>query len=134
MPKFIDPSSNWFYVSIVILIIVLFPVLKLLLWKLFSFDKKIEKILEQKKSSEVRLGKISETLAPFLDDFPVDPQKIGTSTVFLGQPIDYIHFDPDEGIYFIEVKSGNAKLNQNQKKIKELVKEGKIYWKELSIK
>jgi len=40
-------------------------------------------------------------------------------------PIDYIHFGTDK-ITFIEIKSGNARLNESQKNIKRLVTEKKI--------
>ena len=67
------------------------------------------KVVSQKKSSEVRLGGIAETLAPFLDQFEFDPE----NCTFLGKPIDYISFADDE-ITFIEVKSGNSQLNSKQ--------------------
>lgn len=92
-----------------------------------------QKLLTQKKSSEVRTGKVAEVMAPFLDSFPVDVKKAGTSTVFLGQPIDYIHFDPEAGITFIEIKSGNADLTIDQKKIKKTIEAGKVFWKQVQI-
>ena len=52
----------------------------------------INKILSQKKSSEVRLGQISEHFAPLLKDFPYDTK----NARFLGSPIDLIVFDIDE--------------------------------------
>lgn len=79
------------------------------------------KLLSQKKSSEVRLGFIAEKLAPFLDDFKWH----GGSLEFLGKPIDYVHFGDDQ-ITFIEVKSGKSRLNANQRKVKKLVKDGKV--------
>ena len=88
-----------------------------------------KKITSQKKSSEVRLGLIAETLAPFLDQFDFNPEQCS----FLGKPIDYISFG-DKEIAFIEIKSGNAKLNQNQKRIKKQVEDKKIIWKEVRIK
>lgn len=101
---------------------------KPLFWWLFSFDARIAAILSQKKSSEVRTGKIAESLAPILEDFPVDVKKDGTSTVFLGQPIDFIHFDPAEGITFIEVKSGGARLSESQQRLKKLIEDGQVRW------
>ena len=86
-------------------------------------------LLSQKKSSEVRLGQISEQLAPFLDQFPFDPKKVQ----FLGNPIDYIYFGENE-IAIIEVKSGNARLSKKQRQIKKLVLGGKVRWKEIRIK
>lgn len=88
-----------------------------------------KKVLSQKKSGEVRLGHIAETLAPFLDQFEFDPEKCS----FMGKPIDYISFGDDE-ITFIEVKSGNAQLNQRQRQIKKLVEQKAISWKEVRIK
>lgn len=112
----------------------LLPLIKFIAWRLFRFDRNVQKILTQKKSSEVKLGKIAETLSPILEDFPVDVQKPGTSTVYVGQPLDFIHFDPEEGVTFIEVKSGDAKLNPNQKRLKNLIEEGRVYWAQLQVK
>jgi len=86
-------------------------------------------LLSQKKSSEVRLGQISEQLAPFLSNFPYDPKKVQ----FLGNPIDYIYFGEDE-VVIIEVKSGNARLSKKQRQIKKLILEGEVKWKEIRIK
>ena len=99
-----------------------------------SLKDSYQSLLSQKKSSEVRTGKVAEVLAPFIDSFPVDVKKPGTSTVFLGQPIDYIHFNPEEGITFIEVKSGNSDLSTDQRKIKKTIESGKVFWKQVQIK
>ena len=88
-----------------------------------------KKVTSQKKSSEVRLGHIAETLAPFLDQFDFDPE----NCTFLGKPIDYISFGDDE-ITFIEVKSGNSQLNKKQRHIRDLVKSKFVSWKEVRIK
>ena len=88
-----------------------------------------KKVVSQKKSSEVRLGHIAETLAPFLDQFDFDPE----NCTFLGKPIDYISFDDDE-ITFIEVKSGNSQLNSKQRHIRDQIKAGLVSWKEIRIK
>lgn len=88
-----------------------------------------KKIVSQKKSSEVRLGNIAETLAPFLDQFDFDPE----TCTFLGKPIDYISFGEEE-ITLIEVKSGNSQLNSKQRHIRDLVKNKLISWKEIRIK
>ena len=87
-----------------------------------------KKILSQKKSSEVRLGHIAETLAPFLDQFDFEPEQC----TFLGQPIDYISFGDDE-ITFVEIKSGNSQLNKKQRHIRDLVKSKFVNWKEIRI-
>ena len=107
-----------------------------LITKQQELEKKLEeetlarkKVLSQKKSGEVRLGHIAETLAPFLDQFDFEPERCS----FLGQPIDYISFGDDE-ITFIEVKSGNSQLSQKQRHIRDLVKAKLVSWKEVRIK
>lgn len=87
-------------------------------------DKNI-KILSQKKSSEVRLGQIGESLVPFLSKCPYDPKLMS----FLGNPIDFIVFDYDQGeIIFLEVKTGKSQLSKRQKLIKNIIKTGKVYY------
>lgn len=104
--------------------------------QLFDSEEKLKqeteqrkKVLSQKKSGEVRLGHIAETLAPFLDQFDFDPE----NCCFMGRPIDYISFGDDE-ITFIEVKSGNAQLSAKQRHIRDLVNQKLISWKEVRIK
>tara|TARA_R110000824_G_scaffold294967_1_gene483359 strand:- start:1016 stop:1606 length:591 start_codon:yes stop_codon:yes gene_type:complete len=87
-----------------------------------------KKTLSQKKSSEVRLGNIAETLAPFLDQFDFDPE----NCIFLGRPIDYISFE-DEVVTLIEVKSGKSQLNSKQRHIRDLIKNKQVAWKEIRI-
>ena len=87
-----------------------------------------KKLLGQKKSSEIRTGQIAETLAPFLDTFPYNPKQAH----FLGNPIDYIVFADNE-VAFVEIKSGKSRLTQGQQHIRNLIKAGKVVWKELRI-
>lgn len=82
---------------------------------------KYNKLLSQKKSSEVRLGRIGENLAPFVDEWPWNPNNFR----FIGNPVDGINFD-ETGITFVEIKTGKARLTASQKLAKRLVKEGKV--------
>lgn len=87
-------------------------------------------ILSQKKSSETRLGQMTEHIVPFLDAFPYDPK----NSHFLGQPIDFVVFDYDDGkIVFVEVKTGNAKESPRQKLIKNIIKSGRVYYESLRV-
>jgi predicted Holliday junction resolvase-like endonuclease len=97
--------------------------------KLLELTEEKRKVTSQKKSSEVRLGHIAETLAPFLDQFDFDPE----TCVFLGKPIDYISFGDDE-ITFIEIKSGKSQLNTKQRYIGDQIKSKLVSWKEVRIK
>lgn len=84
-------------------------------------QQQYDKLFHQKKSSEVRTGKIAEQMAPFLKDYPLD-SKTGR---FLGDPIDFVHFEEDK-VTFVEVKSGKAQLNKKQRQIRDLINEGKV--------
>lgn len=84
-------------------------------------QEKYDKELHFRKSSEVRLGKIGENLAPFLNGWPWKPRQFR----FLGNPVDGIQFNDDE-IIFVEIKTGKAKLSKGQKNTKELIKAGKV--------
>lgn len=96
--------------------------------EIFLLDEKNIRILSQKKSSEVRLGQISEQLVPFLTVFKHDPKRAH----FIGQPIDYVVFE-DDAVTFVEVKSGGAQLTSTQKLIKKLVQDGKVRWEEIRV-
>ena len=76
-----------------------------------------------RKSSEVRLGKIAENLAPFTDGWPYDPNNF----IFLGREVDGIQLNDDE-IVFIEIKTGKSRLSKSQKRIQQIIKEGKVHF------
>jgi len=86
-----------------------------------KFKTEYEKTLFHRKSSEVRLGKIGENLAPFVEGWPWDPKNFR----FLGNPIDGIQFNKD-GLVFVEIKTGGARLSRSQKDFRDLIKAGKV--------
>jgi len=86
------------------------------------------------RSRAVLGGQFSEQLAPFLPDFKYLP----TECKFLGKPIDFICFNGlDEKnvgeIVFVEVKSGKAALNAQERAVKETVEKKRIRWEEYRI-
>ena len=113
---------------VTLIISVLFLGIAWLSVKLYKYNRKnAELILRnnqlvyQKKSSEVRLGKTVENVAPFFDKWPYDSGNFR----FLGNPIDGISFNDDE-IVFVEIKTGMSRLSKNQTKVKSLIKDGKV--------
>jgi predicted Holliday junction resolvase-like endonuclease len=86
------------------------------------------------KSRAVLGGQFSEQLAPYLPNF----QYLPTECKFLGKPIDFIVFKGmdekkiDE-IVFVEVKSGNSKLNAHEKNLKDTINKKRIKWVEYRI-
>lgn len=89
--------------------------------KLRVNEANYDKLLGQKKSSEVRTGKIAEQIAPFLEDYPLNPR----TARFIGDPIDFVHFDEDK-VTFVEVKSGKSQLSKKQRGIRDMIKDGKV--------
>lgn len=90
------------------------------------------KMNSQKKSGEVLLGNISEVLAPFLKDFPIEEEEVKNLN-FLGMPIDFVYFGEDE-VKFIEVKSGNSRLSKKQTRIKKNIQEGRVKFEIFRVK
>ena len=51
----------------------------------------------------------------------------------LGWPIDFIGIKNNDRVDFIEVKSGNAVLTDEEKHIKNLVTQGRVYFRQIKI-
>lgn len=90
-----------------------------------------------KRSRSVLGGQITEQLAPLLPDFPARYDEVK----FLGKPVDFIAFkglESDSGesgenekchvdeVLFIEVKTGESKLSEREKAIKNAVENGRV--------
>jgi predicted Holliday junction resolvase-like endonuclease len=84
------------------------------------------------QSRAVLGGKFTEQMVPYFPGFHYDP----TEVRFIGSPIDMIVFpglakgDPEE-IVILEVKTGNAQLTPQQKKIRQLIEDGMVRWDEI---
>jgi predicted Holliday junction resolvase-like endonuclease len=79
-------------------------------------------------------GQFSEQLAPYLPNFPFKP----TEVAFLGKPIDFIAFEgmdekKIEHITFVEIKSGDARMNAQQRHLKEAIEKGHVSFIEYRI-
>lgn len=120
-------ETYWIFI-VIIIILIIGTIIVFQNRKIKKLTQDYAKLMSQKKSSEVRLGQISEQLAPFLDGFSYDTK----NTKFLGQPIDLISFENDR-VVFIEVKTGNSQLSQKQKHIKELIQNKQVFWEEFRL-
>ena len=70
-------------------------------------------------------GRITEQWFPLTDGFPYDSQGFR----FIGSPIDGIQFAEDR-IIFCEFKVNRSELSESQKRIRELVRQGRVEWQE----
>ena len=93
------------------------------------------------RSRYVIKGKIAEHMIPMYKEvFKHDP----SDARFIGAPIDYLIFDgytavkdgnSDEPITVVlaDIKTGNAKLNRTERKIKEAVEQGRVRWETIRL-
>ena len=82
----------------------------------------------RRTAQAVNLGKIVEKIVPSFPSFSYEPGDCRA----LFQPIDYLVFsglakhDQVEAIFFVDVKSGNARLSFAQRGIKQAVESGAV--------
>jgi len=130
-------------ISLILLAIIIYLLYKNLEWKL-KFEEKVKKYIEEKeeeirrdaieRSSRILSARALEKLVPFLKNFNHSPHDVR----WLGDPIDLIVFDGatennPQKITFVEIKFGKSELTEKQKKIKQIIKEGKVFWEEIKV-
>jgi len=121
----------WLYI---IILLVTNLILVYLLIKRIRKEKEIRKEAIE-KSRMVLEGKFKEQLAPLLPEFKYNP----SDARFLGTPIDFVVFDGAsenniKKIVFLEIKSGESKLTEKEKQIKNLITDKKVEFKILNIR
>lgn len=73
-----------------------------------------------------RTGKLNELMATFeLTQYD--------RLFYLGAPIDFVGIKYDEGVDFIEVKTGRFRLTEDERRLRELIEEGKVNYVPLSV-
>jgi len=73
-----------------------------------------------------RTGKLNELLATFeLTKYD--------RLFYLGEPVDFVGIKYDEGIDFIEVKTGKARLTEDEQRLKELIDAKMVNYVPLSV-
>lgn len=124
------PIAPWILLAII-------GVLLIAAWRLAGTTRHLRarvRLAESKSHGRsVKRGILGEALAPLLQEFPVDVERPGTTTLFVGQPVDYLYFDPEDGVTFIEIKSGGARLSAKQERLRALVEAGRVRWETLHL-
>ena len=108
-------------------------------------EEKSQEIKKQKgraASAHTTKGQILEKWCPFLEHPDIDPDWEAKNWAFMGQPIDYIIFDwrndktinmADGKIIMLDVKSGKSQLTTKQRRIRDLIKAGKVEWRTIRL-
>jgi len=94
--------------------------------------KKSKKLATERATittTAVNIGKLLEKVLPTMDDF----RWALPDCRFLGDPIDLVTFNgcsqnKIESISFIEVKSGKARLNKNQRRVRDAVQDKSVLY------
>jgi predicted Holliday junction resolvase-like endonuclease len=86
------------------------------------------------RSQAVTVGKVSEQLLPYLPGFRFNPK----DARFLGSPVDLVVFDglaegELRGVWFLEVKTGNAALSTRERQVRDAILEKRVGWDELRL-
>ena len=97
--------------------------------------KQVQEILEDLPSDLLqsitrslgkRTGKLNELMATFeLTQYD--------RLFYLGDPIDFVGIKYDEGVDFIEVKTGRFRLTEDERKLRELIEEGRVNYVPLTV-
>ena len=74
-----------------------------------------------------RTGRLNELLAT------IELTHYDRLFYFGGSPIDFVGIKYDEGVDFIEVKTGKARLSADEMKLRELIEAGKVNYVPLSV-
>ncbi len=82
------------------------------------------------KSRAVIMGKVTEHVMPYFEDFKYNPK----DARFIGTPIDFIVFDgmcdgEVKQIAFVEVKTGKSgQLSKTEKQVRDVVANRQVFW------
>ena len=81
-----------------------------------------------RRGDAVRRGFTTEQWLPLTESYPWDPRNFR----FLGAPIDGVQFE-DDRVVLVEFKSGRSRLSDRQLRIRDLVKSGKVEFREVRV-
>lgn len=84
------------------------------------------------QSAHTTKGQILEKWCPFIDHPQIEPHWKPKDWSFMGNPIDYIVWD-ENGIVFLDVKSGKSQLTKKQRMIRDLIRAGNVEWREIRL-
>ena len=97
--------------------------------------RKLAREAPRRSAEAVRIGKVVEKIGPSLPGFPLQPRDCRA----LFEPIDYVAFKGlsergvVDAVVFIDVKSGGAVLQPNQRQIKRVVERGDVHLTTMSV-
>lgn len=94
------------------------------------------------QSAHSSKGQLLEKWTPFLTHEEIEPQWKPEDWSFLGNPLDYVVWEwyndkiqnIEEGkVVLLDVKSAKSQLSTKQRRIRDLIKAGKVEWREIRL-
>jgi predicted Holliday junction resolvase-like endonuclease len=84
-----------------------------------------------RRSRSALTGQVSEQLAPYLPEFPWNPNEVR----FVGKPIDFIVFKGMDAklvdeVVFVEVKAGEGGLSPVERSLRDAIQDKRVSWAE----
>ncbi len=119
-----DTLHLWLIAAL--LLSILAALILLRLWQ--SARRKLTAAVSSQRSLSTKYGQMTEQFMPFLPNYPWDPQRFR----FIGSPIDGVQFE-DDRVILVEFKTGTSRLTQVQRRVRNLVREGRVEFEELRI-
>jgi hypothetical protein len=94
-------------------------------WRVRQLSARLDDSQFQNRSLSTTYGRITEQWFPLMNEYPYDPQGFR----FLGSPLDGVQFEEDR-IVFVEFKTNRSRLSEKQKRLKDLIERGEVYFEE----
>jgi predicted Holliday junction resolvase-like endonuclease len=88
-----------------------------------SAKRELREARSSRRSQSVRYGQLTERFAPWMEDWPFDPERFRP----LGTPVDGVQFT-DRAVYLVEIKAADSRLSADQRALREAVREGRVGW------
>ncbi len=119
---------EYVFAALIVFMVLLILLYRRLWIRLNSLKLELRDALSQKKSLSSRYGKLTEQFIPFLKEYPYNEQNFR----FIGSPVDGVQFEDDK-IVLMEFKTAGGRLTDKQKRIRELVRRGRVFFEEFRI-
>lgn len=118
------------YLSMMVIVLVLALVIVVRAYhdRVAKLKERLREVESSKQSLSTVYGRITEQWAPFMAGYPYDPRHFR----FLGSPVDGVQFEEDK-IVFVEFKANGSKLTPREKRLRELVEQGRVEWLEFRL-
>ena len=124
-----DISTTWWVIAGLALALILALYVITRLYKHFGDQQsQINDLRSRVHRVATTHGMIAEQFLPLVASYPWDPKNFK----FLGSPVDGIAFEADQ-VIIVEFKTAGSQMSRQQRDIKKLVEEGKVFFREIRL-